>query len=215
MLLTAPFLLLLTLTAATPNPGPVPPPDDDTVCPEDTIACGPVCVLATQRCCNDPSTSQFWSCESTQTCGASRKDGCHTPPDKQQPSPPSSLPPPETSRPPAARPHSPGHDPADPATTASSTETLARTTQTRLSSGDSPFSRPTSTSADQPPTCFFEVPVVRRAPSEKKEAPCPTSLVSPDTPTEAPTKTGMAARDRPWGVAVVVATAAGVVALLV
>ncbi|KZL69054.1 hypothetical protein CI238_03075 [Colletotrichum incanum] len=215
MLLATPLLLLLALTAATPSPNPAPLPDDDTVCPEGTIACGPVCVLATQRCCNDPSTSEFWSCESTQTCGASRKDGCHNPPDKQRNSSPSWFPSPETSRPPATGSHLPGCAPADPATTVSSTETLARTTQTRLSSGDSPFSRPTSTGAGQPPTCFFEVPVVRRVPSEKKGAPCPTSLVSSDTPTEVPTKTGMAAGDRPWYAATVVVAAAGVVALLV
>ncbi|GKT52104.1 uncharacterized protein ColSpa_12284 [Colletotrichum spaethianum] len=203
MLLSIPLFLLLTLTAATAGQNLAPPPDDDTVCPEGTVACGPVCVRADQRCCNDPSTSEFWSCESTRTCGPSKTDGCRTPPDQHP-----SLPP-ETSGPPSTASHSSGIDPADPTTTVSPTGMW-----TWLSSGASTSPQPTSTSVDQPPTCFFEVPAVKRVPSQK-EAPCPTSLVSSDTPTEAPAKTGMAARDRLWDVAVVIGVAVGVVALLV
>ncbi|KAK2011075.1 hypothetical protein LZ32DRAFT_659871 [Colletotrichum eremochloae] len=201
MHLTTPLsFLLLSLTAAIPSPAPAPPPDDnDTVCPKGTIACGPVCVLENQRCCNDPSTADFWSCESTQACGPSWKDGCRNP-TVQHPSPS-----PPTSPSPSPLPGTPG----PPTTTVSSTGTRTRTVHTQ----------PTPTGADQqPPTCFFDVPLARRAPSEGKQVPCPTSLVlSSDTPTWVPTETGaaIAVRHRPWDIAALAAAAAGAVALLV
>ncbi|KAK1987247.1 hypothetical protein LZ30DRAFT_560751, partial [Colletotrichum cereale] len=217
MHLATPLFLLLTLTltlaAATPNPIPTPPlddddDDDDTVCPEGTIACGPVCVRANQRCCNDPFAAEFWSCESAQACGPSRKDGCLNPAD-QRPSPTSS-----TSPSPSPSPSSPPETPGPPTTTVSSTGTHMRTIHTRLSpsGGPPPSSQPTPTGADQqPPTCFFEVPLERRAPSEGKQTPCPTSLASsPDTPTGVPAETGAAAlaRHRPRDVAALAAAAA-------
>ncbi|KAK1595382.1 uncharacterized protein LY79DRAFT_668153 [Colletotrichum navitas] len=196
MHLATPLSLLFILTAATPSPAPIPPlDDDDTVCPERTIACGPVCVRENQRCCNDPSTADFWSCESAQSCGPSRKEGCRNPVDQQpSPSPPTSpLPSPPL---------------GPPTITVSSTGTRTRTVHTQ----------PTPTGADQqPPTCFFDVPLARRAPSEGKHMPCPTSLVSSlDTPAGVPTETGAAAAvpHRRWDIAALAAAAAGAVALL-
>ncbi|KAK2058097.1 hypothetical protein LY76DRAFT_626695 [Colletotrichum caudatum] len=179
MHLAIPLSLLLVPTAATPSPASIPPANgDDTVCPEGTIACGPVCVREDQRCCNDPFTADFWSCEGAQACGPSRKEGCRIPEDQQHPSPPASP-----------SPSPPSETPGPPTTTVSSTGTRTRTVHTQL----------TPTGADQqPPTCFFGVPLARRAPSDGKQAPCPTSLVSSSV-TEAgavPTETGAAAEIR-------------------
>ncbi|KAK2025792.1 hypothetical protein LX32DRAFT_47135 [Colletotrichum zoysiae] len=204
MHLATPLSLLLFLTAATPSPASTPPAnDDDTVCPDGTIACGPVCVRENQRCCNDPFAADFWSCEGAQACGPSRTEGCRIPEDQQHPPPstspasPSPSPPPETPRPPT--------------TTVSYTRTRTRTVHTQL--------KPTGAD-QQPPTCFFDVPLARRAPSDGKQAPCPTSLVSSssDTPAGAvPTETGaaVAIRRRRRDIAALAAAAAGAVALLV
>ncbi|TKW53074.1 hypothetical protein CTA1_4701 [Colletotrichum tanaceti] len=213
------FLLsLLALAAATPAPTSTPPADgngddDEAFCPGGTIACGPVCVQASQRCCNDPLASDFWSCESTQTCGPTKKDGCLTPPDNHRPPPspssssssssPPATPSPSSSTPP---PSSAFHSPA---TTVTSTTTRTWTAQTRPSST---VSQPTSTGAGQPPTCVFGESVVKRVPSENKGTPCPTSLVSSDTPTSIPPKTGMATAGR---AGVVAAVFGAVAALLV
>ncbi|EFQ24882.1 hypothetical protein CGRA01v4_06869 [Colletotrichum graminicola] len=189
MHLAIPLSLLLILTAATPSPAPAPDDDDDTVCPEGTIACGPVCVRDNQRCCNDPFTADFWSCESAQSCGPSRKEGCRNPAN-QHPSPPTSPSP------------SPSPPPGPPTITVSSTTTRTRTVHTQL----------TPTDADQqPPTCFFDVPLARRAPSDGNQVPCPTSLVSSlDTPAGVPTETGAAAAvpHRRWDVAALAAAVA-------
>ncbi|KAK2050652.1 hypothetical protein LZ31DRAFT_589691 [Colletotrichum somersetense] len=206
MHLVIPLSLLLFLTAATPSPASTPPPnDDDTVCPDGTIACGPVCVREDQRCCNDPFAADFWSCEGAQACGTSRKEGCRIPEDQQHPS---TSPP--TSPPASPSPSPPPETPGPPTTTVSSTGTRTRTVHTQL----------TPTGADQqPPTCFFDVPLARRATSDGKQAPCPTSLVSSsDTPAGAvPTETGAAAeiRRRRRDIAALAAAAAGAVGLLV